>query len=300
MRGKGTVERSLGSVATLFAQHAAGYVGSSVDRRGKNAEQDAAWSIIELQDLLDEWLVTVWQNRPHDGLRHPLMPGRTLTPNEQYAALVETAGYVPVPLSAADYIELLPVTWRAVNAYGIKLGNRRYDCADLNPHRHQHSGVTTRKGLWEVHHDPYDITRIWVRDHHHGGGWITVPWTQLKAAPAPFGEAAWDQARHLLARRGQDPATEAEIAQAAAALLDKAEHAVPGKDKPSKKEQRAAARARATAGPAWPRPDLVPAEPAAGGSVPEEEDGSDDGAGPVADVIPLPIFDPFAEADKRW
>ncbi|MGH3226607.1 MAG: integrase, partial [Streptosporangiaceae bacterium] len=42
---KGAVERSLGSVATLFAQHAAGYVGPSVERRGKNAEQGAAWSI---------------------------------------------------------------------------------------------------------------------------------------------------------------------------------------------------------------------------------------------------------------
>ena len=56
---KGAVERSLGSVATLFAQHAAGYVGSSVERRGRNAEQDAAWSILELQDLLDEWIVAV-------------------------------------------------------------------------------------------------------------------------------------------------------------------------------------------------------------------------------------------------
>ena len=54
---KGAVERSLGSVVTLFAQHAAGYVGSSVERRGKNAEQDAVWSVTELQDLLDEWIV---------------------------------------------------------------------------------------------------------------------------------------------------------------------------------------------------------------------------------------------------
>jgi transposase InsO family protein len=293
---KGAVERSLGSVATLFAQHAAGYVGSSVERRGRNAEQDAAWSIIELQDLLDEWIVAVWQNRPHDGLRHPLLPGKALTPNEQYAALAETAGYVPVPLSASDYIELLPVTWRAVNAYGIKISNRRYDCADLNPHRHQHSGITARKGLWEVHYDPYDVTRIWVRGHHHGGGWITVPWAQLKAAAVPFGEAAWDHARRLLARRGEEPATEAEIARAAAALLDKAEHAAAGQDRPSKKDQRAAARARATAAPAWPRPDAPLAEPEAEATAADEEDGT----GPVAEVIPLPIFDPFAEADKRW
>ena len=288
---KGAVERSLGSVATLFAQYAAGYVGSSTEQRGRDAEQEAAWSITELQDLLDEWIVAVWQNRPHDGLRHPLMPGKALTPNEQYAALAETAGYVPVALSASDYIELLPVTWRTVNAYGIKISNRKYDCADLNPYRHQDSGVTARKGLWEVHHDPYDVTRIWVRNHHESG-WITVPWTQLKAAAVPFGEAAWEHARRLLARRGEDPATEQEIAQAAAALLDKAERPASGEPMPSKKDRRAAARARVTAVPAWPRPDTQPDEP--------EEETSGDDAGLAAKVIPLGIFDPFEEAGKPW
>jgi putative transposase len=291
---KGAVERSLGSVATLFAQYAAGYVGSSAERRGKDAGQAAAWSIIELQDLLDEWIVAVWQNRPHDGLRHPLAPGRALTPNEQYAALVETAGCVPVPLSAGDYTELLPVTWRTVNAYGIKISNRRYDCADLNPYRHQDSGITARKGRWEVHYDPYDVTRVWVRSHHEGG-WITVPWTQLKAAAVPFGEAAWDHARRLLARRGQDPATEQEIARAAAALLDKAEHTTAGQTRPSKKDQRAAARARVTARPAWPRPDTQPTAPDA------EASGSGNGDNAAAaKVIPLGIFDPFEEAGRPW
>ena len=45
------VERRLQSVGTLFAQYVAGYVGSSVERRGKNAEQDAVWSMVELQAL---------------------------------------------------------------------------------------------------------------------------------------------------------------------------------------------------------------------------------------------------------
>ena len=76
----------------------------------------------------------MWQNRPHDGLRDPLAPGTALTPNEKYAALVETAGYVAVPLSAEDYIELLPVTWRVINSYGIRLGRRTYDARALNPH----------------------------------------------------------------------------------------------------------------------------------------------------------------------
>ena len=89
------VERSFSSVASLFAQYVAGYVGRSVDRRGKDADARAVWSIVELQALLDEWIVACWQNRPHDGLRHPLTPGTALSPNEQYAALVEVAGYCP-------------------------------------------------------------------------------------------------------------------------------------------------------------------------------------------------------------
>jgi len=190
---KGAVERTFASIASLFAQYVAGYTGRSVDRRGKNAGQDAAWSLAELQDLLDEWIVAHWQNRPHDGLRHPLTPGAALTPNEQYAALLEVAGYVPAPLAAGDYLELLPATWRVINAYGIKISRRTYDCQALNPYRGQASGIAAHKGRWEVHYDPYDVTRIWVRNHHDSG-WITVPWTHLRTAPAPFGEAAWARA----------------------------------------------------------------------------------------------------------
>lgn len=139
------------------------------------------------------------------------------------------------------------------------------------------------------------MTRVWVRNHHDRG-WISVPWTQLKTAPAPFGEAAWDHARRLLARRGEDPATEQEIARAAAALLDKAQHSTAGESKPSKKDQRTAARARATAEPAWPRPDTQPAESDEQTGAPET--GGDDR--PAAKVIPLGIFDPFEEAGKPW
>jgi hypothetical protein len=222
------------------------------------------------------------------------MPGRALTPNEMYAALVETAGYVPVPLAADDYIELLPAAWRAVNAYGVKIGHRSYDCKALNPYRRQHSGVNARKGLWEVHYDPYDVTRVWVRDHHDGG-WIQAPWTHLRTGPAPFGEQAWDHARQLLARRGQDPATEAEIAQAAEALLDKAERG-PGRGKAAKRDQRAAGRARAVsaAGPALPEPQ--PQSPPAW----DDADGGGEDADQLAEVIPLGIFDAREEAKKWW
>ncbi|MEV4020355.1 Mu transposase C-terminal domain-containing protein [Nonomuraea angiospora] len=302
---KGNVEKSFDSVDTLFAQYVAGYVGKNVEQRGENAEAGAVWSMLELQELLDEWIVAHWQNRPHEGLRDPITPDRPLTPNEKYAALIETAGYVPVPLAEADYIELLPVAWKAINTYGIKINHRKYDCKALTRYRRQHSGVTGKKGLWEVHYDPYDVSRIWVRDHH-AGGWITAPWTMLKSAPAPFGEQAWEHGRRILAERGNRAPTEAEIAKAVSDLLDRAERgpdrpaAAPRRGRGSTRDERVAARTRATA--ASP---LLPAAPASGepdrAPEPAGHDGQDDGQPQerLAKVIPLGAFNAHEEARKR-
>ncbi|TDO27656.1 Mu transposase-like protein [Kribbella sp. VKM Ac-2527] len=290
---KGVVERSFDSVGTLFAQYVAGYVGSSVEQRGENAERAAVWSIAELQALLDEWIVATWQNRPHDGLRHPVTPDKALTPNEQYAALVEIAGYVPVPLSADDFIELLSISWNAINKYGIKINHRTYDAKALNPYRRQHSGIERKKGLWEVHYDPYDITRVWVRNHHDGG-WITVPWKHLSTTPVPFGELAWQHARTVLAQRGQDAATEAEIAQAAADLLDRAEQGPAADPQTTKRDRRVSGRTRATNTPTAPRPPAPHEEPK---HHPDHLVDIDDPEEPTAKIIPLPVFDARKEAE---
>ena len=122
---------------------------------------------------------------------------------------------MPVALGPDDYIELLPVSWRAVNAYGIKLARRSYDSEELNPLRLQPSGVREKKNLHEIRHDPYDVSRIHVRGPD---GWITVFWKHLDRAPLPFGELAWDHARRSLGR----DATEEQIADAVAALLRRA------------------------------------------------------------------------------
>ncbi len=213
---KGHIERYFGSVASLFCQFASGYAGRSPDRRGRHVEDQPLWSVAELQELLDEWLIALWLNRPHDGLRDPEHPGRAFTPNEKYAALVEAAGYVPVAVGPDDYTELLPVSWRAVNAYGIKLNRRSYDSEELNPLRLQPSGVREKKNLHEVRHDPYDVSRVYVRGPD---GWITVFWKHLNRAPVPFGELAWDHARRSPGRE----ATEEQIADAVAALLRRRE-----------------------------------------------------------------------------
>jgi hypothetical protein len=50
-----------------------------------------------------------------------------------YAACVGISGYVPLPLTGNDYIELLPAAFRTVNDYGLTIDNRTYDCKALSP-----------------------------------------------------------------------------------------------------------------------------------------------------------------------
>jgi hypothetical protein len=294
------IERMLGSVASLFAQFVAGYTGSGPEHRGRGVEQERLWSIHELQELLDEWLISAWQNRPHDGLRDPQHPGRAFTPNERYAALVETAGYLPIALSADDYIELLPARWQAINAYGIRINYRTYDAEELNPLRRQPSGIKEKKDLWEIHHDPYDISRVWVRNPE--GGWITCLWKHLRRVPAPFGELAWDHVR-----AGLPKGTEEELADAVAALLHRA-HTGPGatqfstSTRTSKRDRRVVARTRATSpAPPHPEPEHQPIDPMqTGAETATSETATGEDEEPLATVIPLGIFDPFTEAQKRW
>jgi hypothetical protein len=239
-----------------------------------------------------------------------LHPQRAFSPNQKYAALVETAGYIPVPLSAADYIELLPALWRAVNAYGIKISHRTYDAEELNPIRQQKSGVAGRNGQWEVHRDPYDVSKVFVRGPD---GWITCRWKYLDKVPAPFGELAWDHVSGRLAALGQDSPTELERALAVDDLLRRAYHGPPDAyEEPqspvrrsrrsgrqgSARDRRVAARTRAgtaartgTGAPGEPVPAMTGDDPEAAGQ---------DSGEPLAKVIPLGIFDPFEEAKKPW
>jgi hypothetical protein len=150
-----------------------------------------------------------------------------------------------------------------------------------------------------IHYDPYDMSRIWVRDHWRGG-WITLFWKQLHRIAAPFGELAWDHAR-----RGLPGATEEQLADAVAGLLMRANRG-PGERSGQDaaelrpRDRRVAARTKASLPAA--RTSLAPAE--SGGhqvgndADPDHASGGQEETG--AKVIPMPIFDPFAEADKRW
>ncbi|MFI9228496.1 Mu transposase C-terminal domain-containing protein [Streptomyces rimosus] len=280
---KAVVERTFSSINTLFCQHVAGYTGRSVTRRG--AAVEAVWTLAELDDLLQEWIVACWQQRPHEGLRSPFLPGRAMSPNDAYALLVSRTGYLPVPLSGPDYLELLPTVWRSVNDYGIRIDHRTYNCAELNPLRRRPSGVDAKGGLWEVHLDPYDLSQVWVRDARTGR-WITVPWTHRHLVSAPFADFTWRRARDLLALRGMDDTDQAAAAAAVETLLTRAE---------SGPDRRVAARTRAALEPVRPVPALPAAPPEQEEAEIEDENLASGGS---SNVIPFGVFDAFTDGNR--
>lgn len=277
---KPVVEATFGAINTLFCQHVASYTGSNTTLRG--VDVTGAWTLPELQELLDEWLLAGWQTRPHEALRDPLQPRRMLSPNEKYAALVAAAGYLPLTLTGQDYLELLPVEWRQINAYGIRIGYRTYDCPELGAYRLQHSGVTARRGLWEVHYDPYDASKVFLRTPD---GWVTVPWTHLPMVSAPFAEFTWRHARKLTAQRGGDDTNETDVAKVLDDLLTRAQ-AGPV----DKATDRVAARTRVAATAHRPPAQEVPDKSEVAVAVPD---------GPPATVVPFGVFDADAAA-AQW
>ncbi len=192
-----------------------------------------------------------------------------------------------------DYLELLPVAWRQINAYGIRIDYRTYDSPELGRWRGQHSGVAAKRGLWEVHHDPYDLSQVFVRTPD---GWVTAPWTHLPMVSAPFADFTWRHARRLAAQAGRDDTDETEIARILDELLTRAQTG-PVDRAVDPATARVVARTRVGAATHRP-PRTTRRRDARRNDSHAGRAGEADGH-PGATVIPLGVFDADAEAE-RW
>ncbi|WP_040871504.1 Mu transposase C-terminal domain-containing protein [Nocardia exalbida] len=287
------IERTFQSINTLFCQYVSGHVGRDVTHRGAVVEAEAVWSLAQLQELFDEWVLH-WQRRAHEGLLSP-DTSRAVSPNEMYSVLVSAAGYLPLILTGEDYLELLPVKWRTINDYGVRIDRRTYDDRALNPYRRQPSGVAAQNDAWEVRYDPYDLTQVFIRNHRDGG-WIRAAWTHLPMVSAPFADFTWRHARQLALTLPTDEPAETATARALADLL---ERAGTGPDTEpvaaTKADRKVAARTRAAGSQ---RPPLEPVDLR---ELDSEDDFDDAGvdATEMGTVIPFGVFDAEAEA-QRW
>jgi hypothetical protein len=54
---------------------------------------------------------------------------------------------------------------------------------------------------WEVHHDPDDLSHVFVRDYRNRGR-LSAAWTHLPMVGAPFADLASRAAREIVTQRG--------------------------------------------------------------------------------------------------
>lgn len=151
--------------------------------------------------------------------------------------------------------------------------------------------MLTKSGRWEVHYDPYDLSRVWVRTKD--GGWLTVPWIHHHRGAAPFADFTLRHVRRLLAERGDDQGQDA-ITRALDDLLTRAGTG-PAPAPVPLASRRITARTRAAA--------VNPLRPVAAPSTATVEpddaaEASDSDAGAV--VIPFGVFDAHKEAERFW
>ncbi|MCQ9178647.1 DDE-type integrase/transposase/recombinase [Streptomyces sp. IBSBF 2953] len=222
---KAIVERTFESIKSLFSQRVNSYTGRDFSRRGKEIDPDRLWTLQELDDLLQEWIAVGWQARPHEELRSPYEPNLPpLTPNQVYAAGVQAAGYVPIPLGFKDYLQLLPTAWVGVRDEGIRFKNRTYDNykGELEEVRNTPSGLKGKKrDGWELRYNPYTPEQVWLRDHR-SGEWITAVFKHQHLIGAPWTQHLWDTATAEYVARGGRHTDDENIAQVLADLLERA------------------------------------------------------------------------------
>jgi hypothetical protein len=301
------IERFFSAVNSGFTQYLAGYTGSNVARRGQDPASEAVFALGDIQNLLDWWFVTVWQNRPHNGLRSPAMPDRDLTPNEMFAALSSVAPQVSVVMTRDDYICLMPIAWRTIQAYGINFEGLAYDHPSLHPYRGVSSGLTgPAAGKWEVRYDPYRLTSIFVRDHFNDC-WIEAEWTMAALVAAPFSLDVLNAAKAALMAR---PEADSDSAgdQAASrypgmALLKEINRITTA---PASRAERTSARRASTTQPSVPPADgqdTNTAELTGGqdppGTISDNHDDHDHDEH-LAPVVPLPTPSPRIDNIRGW
>ena len=90
---KAACERAFGALRTLLFEQLPGYTGVDVADRGADPEADAVLTMNEMERLIAEWVVRVWQNRVLGEHAPAWGPGEEHSPNTLFAAAMNQGGF---------------------------------------------------------------------------------------------------------------------------------------------------------------------------------------------------------------
>jgi hypothetical protein len=311
VRSKPTVERFFRTLRQGLIQHLPAYKGPDVHHRGQGLEEQAFLFIHELEDVIRDWTVTVYHATDHDGLAVAEWPNLAPSPNDMFATGIAKAGILRIPAAPELALEFLRVVWRTIQNYGVEIDGRRYNGPALNGYRNAPSPYSgPDAGKWPLRINDDDVRYLWFQDPADGQ-WHRLVWEHAPMRNTPFSGEAARYARFLARRSDRFTDPNEALKQvldrwSAGEVLDRRERRMAARLAAERVGLAAAAELELAA------EAVVPALP--GGAQPmiadndDEEDLADDiDTGQTGDntgegltgVIPMPIFDPFAEADKR-
>jgi len=258
---KPTCERFFKTLREGLIQHLPAYKGPDVYSRGERVEDAAFFYLHELEDIIRDWIASVYHRTRHDGLVVPEWPHLGLSPAEMHQIGVAKTGLLRIPATPELAYDFLHVQYRTIQHYGIEVGGLRYDGPALNGYRNTTSpygGI--HAGKWPVRVNPDDVRRIWFQDPADDS-WHRLEWEHAALLGTPFSGEAARYARRLAARSGRWP----DAGQALRELLERWDKgAVAGR-----RERRIAARLAAErAAISWEEPGVTAEEtprPAAAG-----------------------------------
>lgn len=212
---KSPLERFFRTIEALL-QELPGYKGSSVDTRGDHPENDSVYTVAQLEQIIREWIATIYHHDLHDGLFDPQLPGVLMTPTQKHAQGVAVAGRLRMPSSKEFLLELLPVVMRNFNHYGVEYAGLRYTGAIVAKYQNRSRVITTRNRKWPFFVNSDDVSRIYFHDPDDGQ-WHTLEWERHRELQVPFNLDALDFAKKQALQRED----EYDTADALVALLER-------------------------------------------------------------------------------
>ena len=180
---KAAVERAFGALRSLLFEHLPGYTGIDVADRGADPEADAILTLEQMESLVAEWVVAVWQNRALGEHAPAWGPGEEHSPNTLFAAAMNQGGFALQIPRPELYYALLPAHHVKIHAQrGVKIGGLWYGRSDpaLEPYEGKPSGRGGQhKDKWVIRSDRRDRRAVFFQDPADPADWHVLRWNGL-------------------------------------------------------------------------------------------------------------------------
>lgn len=200
---KPTVERFFRTLREGLLQHLPGYKGPDIYHRGKDVEAQAFYYVSELEQIIREWVGTVYHHTKHDGLAVPQVPGASFSPLEMFEIGIAAHGGLLLPADPNLRYWFLDVRWRTIQHYGVEVDGRRYDGQALTPYRNRKSSQTgPQAGKWAIYVDRHDVRTAWFRDPADGA-FHPLEWEHAAGIDEPFSEVAAEYTKLVAVRQNR-------------------------------------------------------------------------------------------------